>query len=255
MEAKSINEIVEMAESLFNFIKSREVDHFEFFGLAKTATQKEIEDIYYNFRLEFSEENANLIQDPALKEKFNFLRARGQRAYEVISDYKLRAEYEKNGFRDEPVDEKKEEDPHELAKSYYKKAKTLYQQQKYEIGASILKKSVEMDPKADYYLLLGLCQTNIQMQRREAEQNLLKAAELEDWNAEPYAGLGMLFYQEGLMKRAEGYFRKALEIESDHQLAKRKLHEISGTTAKDFIGDAQKKLKKVLPSLFGRKKK
>lgn len=255
MDEKKINEIVVMVENLYNFLNSKEVDHFDFFGLSKTATQKEIEDIYYNFRLEFSEENAEMITDPELKKKFDFLRERGKRAYEVISDYKLRAEYEKNGFRDKPVDEEKEEDPHEIAKNYYKKAKTLYQQQKYEIAASILKRSVDLDEKADYFLLLGLCQTNIMMQRREAEQNLLKAAELESWNAEPYAGLGMLFLQERLTKRAESYFRKALEIEPDHQLAKKKLHELTGSTAKDFLGDAQKTLKKVFPSVFGKKKK
>lgn len=255
MEAKDINEIVSMAENLYNFIKSREVNHFEFFGLTKTSTQKEIEDIYYNFRLEFSEDNANLITDPVLKEKFDFLRERGKKAYEVISDFKKRAEYEKNGFHDKQIDDDKEDDPHEVAKNYYKKAKTLYQQQRYDIAASILGKAASMDPRADIYLLLGLCQTNIPMQRREAEQNLLKAAELESWNAEPYAGLGMLFYQEKLIKRAESYFRKALEIEPDHMLAKKKLHEITGSTAKDFIGDAQKTLKKVFPSFFGKKKK
>ena len=42
MEAKSINEIVEMAESLFNFIKSREVDHFEFLVLQKPPHKKRL---------------------------------------------------------------------------------------------------------------------------------------------------------------------------------------------------------------------
>jgi tetratricopeptide (TPR) repeat protein len=255
MEEKNINEVTAMVENLFNLIKDRDINHFDFFGLGKTSTQKEIEDIYYNFRLEFSEENANLITDPAIKEKFDFLRERGKKAYEVISDYKKRAEYEKNGFRDTPEEKPVEEDPHEIAKNYYKKAKTLYQQQKYDIAASILSKAVALDPKADIFLLLGLCQTNIPMQRRDAEQNLLKAAELEDWNAEPYAGLGMLFLQERLVKRAESYFRKALEIEPDHQLAKKKLHEVAGRPAKDLLGDAQKTLKKVFPSFFGKKKK
>jgi len=52
--------------------------------------------------------------------------------------------------------------------------------------------------------------------------------ELEPWNAEPYVALGLLFLNEKLEKRAEGFFRKALSIDPDHAMARKKIEEISG---------------------------
>ena len=68
------------------------------------------------------------------------------------------------------------------------------------------------------------------------------------------AALGLLFYHERLIKRAEGYFRKALEIDSSHVLAKNKLEELVGPDKRDIMGEVQDKLSKVLPTFFKKKK-
>ncbi|HLP45079.1 MAG TPA: tetratricopeptide repeat protein, partial [Candidatus Kapabacteria bacterium] len=65
--------------------------------------------------------------------------------------------------------------------------------------------------------------------------------------------LGMLFYSERLFKRAESFFRKALELEPNHHQARIKLEAIVGPEKK-FLDVAQEKLGKVLPSIFGKKK-
>jgi len=80
--------------------------------------------------------------------------------------------------------------------------------------------------------------------RRVAEKNLQKAADLEPWNVEAYAALGLLFIAESQYKRAEGFFRKALSINPDHALSRKKLNEIPGT------GEKKKKF-----SIFGKSKK
>jgi tetratricopeptide (TPR) repeat protein len=102
-----------------------------------------------------------------------------------------------------------------------------------------------------------LCQSELPSMKRQAEQNLSKAAAMEPWNAEHVAALGMLFYSERLFKRAEGFFRKALELEPTHDLARKKLAEITGPE-KNFVDlikeKGEKLLKKVLPSFFDRKK-
>jgi len=87
-----------------------------------------------------------------------------------------------------------------------------------------------------------------------AETSLRKATEMESWNAEPYAEMGMLFYSERLYKRAEGYFRRALEIEPNHAVAKKKLEEIVGPEVKP-MEKVQNTLGKIFPSFFGKKKK
>lgn len=157
-----------------------------------------------------------------------------------------------------PAGEKKDESA-DRAKTLYRKAKTLYAQKQYEVAIQPLEEAIRIDPgKSDLYLLLGLCQSEVPSLKRKAEQNLLKAAGMESWNAEPVAALGMLFYSEKLYSRAEAYFRKALALEPRHALAKNKLAELSGpekTSFSDFLNSVLGRLKSLLPSVFGRKKK
>ena len=86
-----------------------------------------------------------------------------------------------------------------------------------------------MDPsKSSYFLMLGLSQAVIPEQRRSAERNLQQAITLDPWNAEPYVALGILFQSENLNKRAEGFFRKALTIDPEHPVAKKRLADLGG---------------------------
>ncbi len=254
MDKNEIQRIISSVNTFYFEIKDRKLNHFEFLGISKTATQKEIEENFKSFLREFPPGSENVIADPDVKDRLTFILNRGKKAYDIISNYEKRAEYEKNGFK-EKSDIPEEEDPIEKARNLYKKGKALYQRQQLPLAIALLEQSVAIDPKSDSYLLLGMIQTGFPELRRKAEQNLLKATEMESWNAEPYAALGMLFFQERLVKRAEGYFRKALELDSSHALAKKKLEELVGPEKRDIMGDVQDKLKKVLPTFFGKKKK
>jgi tetratricopeptide (TPR) repeat protein len=77
--------------------------------------------------------------------------------------------------------------------------------------------------KAAYYLLLGQSQVNIPSLRRMAEKNLQRAIELDSWNADAYYSLGVLFINENMKRRAEGFLRKAVSINPDHDQARKKL--------------------------------
>ena len=163
-----------------------------------------------------------------------------------------------NESKNFPEPEKKEESS-DKAKTLFRKAKTLYAQKQYPIAIQALEEAIRIDSvRADLYLLLGLCQSEVPSLKRKAEQNLLKAAGMESWNAEPVVALGMLFYSEKLNSRAEVYFRKALALEPGHALAKSKLAELSGpekTSFSEFLTSALGRLKNLLPSVFGRGKK
>lgn len=232
---------------------NKDINHFELLGLAKTATHKETEAAYKKYSEEFSSERIAMLKDPEVKEKGEFLINRGKQAYEILIDFNKRAEYEKKGFRDiSPEDV--EEDVDEKARIIYKKAKTLKSMKYYDEAVRAMKEAIKLDPgKSDYYLLLGLCQSKIPEYKKEAGENLQKVVEIEPWNAEPLVALGMLFHSERLYKRAEVYYRKALELEPNHALAKTKLVEIVGPERKPLEA-VQKALGKYLPSLFGKKK-
>lgn len=250
-------------ESTINFfydsVKKKNINYFQLLGIPTTATQRDIESAYQKYAAEFTEQKLGAVTNPEVLQKAEFLVQLGQRAYQVLTDFEKRGEYEKRGFREDDPNAEKEEDPEEIAREIYKKAKTLHGQKKYRLAAKGLKEAVHKDPKkAEYFLLLGLCQSQLPDMKREAEHNLNKASEMEAWNVEPIVALGMLFQSERLNKRAEGFYRKALEIQNDHAVARRKLAEVAAPEKKAFdkVGDQlQKGLGKYLPTLFGKKKK
>jgi tetratricopeptide (TPR) repeat protein len=252
-------EIEQTISFFYDSVKTKNLNHFQVLGIPTNATHRDIESAYKKYAAEFSEQKLSAITNPEVLQKAEYLVQLGKRAYDVLIDYKKRGEYEKKGYREVDPDAEKEDDPEETAKAIYKKAKSLHVMKNYRLAVKGLKEAVILDPKkSEYFLLLGLCQSQLPDLKRDAEINLQKASEMEAWNAEPIVALGMLFQSERLNKRAEGYYRKALEIQNDHQVARKKLAEVAAPDRKplDKVGDSlQKGLGKYLPSLFGKKKK
>lgn len=239
----------------YDKVKNKGMNYYELLGIPTNATHRDIERAYNQFSQEFSQAKVNALTEPEIKKKAQHLVSLGKRAYELLIDFDKRGQYEKQGFRDVDPATLKEEDPIEKAREIHRKAKTLYAQQNYSNALKAMEEAVRNDPnRPDYYLLLGMCQSQFPALRRQAEENLNKASQLESWNAEPHAALGMLFYSERLYKRAEGYFRRALELDSTHALAKKKLEEIVGPEVK-LMEKVQQVMAKVMPSFFGKKRK
>lgn len=249
-------------ESSINFfydsVKRKNPNYFELLGIPTNATQRDIENAYFNYASEFNVDKLAKVTHPEAKKKAEYLIHMGKRAYEVLTDFEKRADYEKKGFREVDPDAIKEEEPEEKAKIIYKKAKAFWVQKNYPLVVKAMKEVILLDAKkADYFLLLGNAQAQIPEMKRQAEINLQKASELEAWNVEPIVSLGMLFYSERLYKRAETYFRKAVEIQNDHPIARKKLEELAGpeaTSLQKAAESVQKGLGKVFPSFFGKKK-
>lgn len=90
---------------------------------------------------------------------------------------------------------------------------------------------------------------NINQLKRLAEKNLQKVMEMEHWNVEAVVALGILFLSENQVHRAEGFFRKALSMNPENALARKKLEEI-----KKLLNPENDKKKSGF-SLFGKSKK
>lgn len=219
-------------------------NYYQFLSLPVTATQQEIERA-----LEQKGKMLTLVggRDPVLAQQMSNLL---DRIKAVLLDYPERAKYDGRGFREFSPDDVAEPEPEEKAKGIYLKAKSLYAQKRFRDCFLAMTQALKMDgSKPGYFLLMGLAQSNLVEYRRDAEINLSKAAEMEDWNAEPLVALGLLFYREKLMKRAESYFKRALELEPNHSVARKYYDELAGPTAglSDKVVGA---LSKVMPTFF-----
>ncbi len=238
----------------YDKVKNKGINYYELLGIPANATHRDIESAYKQFSEEFSPGKVAAATNPELKKKAQFLVDKGKRAFEVLTDFNKRGVYERTGFRDVDPATLVEEDPIEKARELHRKAKNFYNQKNYSTAMKAMEEAIKNDEsRADYYLLLGLCQSQFPSLKRKAEENLQKASSMETWNAEPHVGLGMLFYSERLVKRAETHFRRALELEPNHATAKKKLEEIVGPEVKT-MEKIQKALGKVFPSFFGKKK-
>jgi len=95
-----------------------------------------------------------------------------------------------------------------------------------------------------------MCESKIKTYIQKAEQDFLKAIQLEPWNPEGYVGLAMLYKAEGLQTKAIKQLEKALEAEPDHISARETLEELTGGKKKpakstifgiDLFGSKKKK--------------
>ncbi|HEU5180725.1 MAG TPA: DUF4388 domain-containing protein [Candidatus Polarisedimenticolia bacterium] len=84
------------------------------------------------------------------------------------------------------------------------------------------------DADARYHSLLGqalLRNPDYRWQKR-AEQSLLKAAEIDPWNAEHFVHLGTFYRSHNLLRKAKKSFEKAVEVAPSHSEALKALSEM-----------------------------
>lgn len=236
--------LIDEARTALLAVQSGKKNYYQYLVLPVTATQQEIE-----AALARKQEMLNSIksQDNGLAQQ---MAAMLGRIKAVLLDYQERAKYDGRGFREFSPDDVAEPEPDVQAKEIYQKAKSLYAQKRYRDCYLAMTQVLKLDAtKPGYFLLLGLTQSNMVEFRRDAEINLTKAAEMERWNAEPLVALGILFYREKLLKRAEGYFKRALELEPNHSVARKYYDELVGPV--DGLADkVVGALSKVMPTFF-----
>lgn len=244
---KELDKNVEEIFGLYEKIRTDKLDYYELLGVKKDAPPNEIKDAYFNLAKKYHPDRIGGVPDPEVKDKANFVFAEMNKAFSVLEDEDKKREYDGKGYRDELSDENVGDNLKERARMLYRKGKVLYTQKKYWEAVSALDESVALDDsKPAYFLLLGMSQLNIPSMARMAEKNLQKTLELEPWNVEAFVALGMLFMSVEQVNRAEGFFRKAISMNPDHVLAKKKLQEIHNSRT-----DTKKKGF----SLFGKSKK
>jgi len=220
---KELNKNIEELINLFNVLKKSKVTYYELFKIKNNAPFNDIKKVYFEFAKKFHPDRVAEAPDPDIKNKANYVFGTINKAYETLSNIDKRKEYDMQLING--VDENGDtENLIEKAKILYRKAITLNKQAKFWEATNFLEEAVRLDnTKASYFLLLATCQMNIVSLRRAAQKNFEKALELDPWNADSMIRMGMLFEMEQLPQRAEGFFRKALSINPDNPVARKKL--------------------------------
>jgi len=125
---------------------------------------------------------------------------------------------------------------HEKAWELLLQSKELYEKHEYAKAVPLLKRAIKLNPgQGDFYHLLGVCQSEEEVWKNEAEINLKKAVELKSWSADPVYALGVLYRGQGKMKLAERCFQRVKEIAYEHTGASRQLVDLRRRRSGDKV--------------------
>ena len=138
----------------------------------------------------------------------------------------------------------------QLAELYYQQGRARFERKEYHAAVHLLREALKLDPsRAAYHYHLGIALIRNPRTRREAERHLSKAAELEPYNAQIRVKLGLLYKEAGLSKRAENFFREALQMDPDNRVAQREISSegakskaAGGSTWKSDVGTFAKRI-------------
>ncbi|MCR4409395.1 MAG: DnaJ domain-containing protein [Candidatus Saccharicenans sp.] len=220
LELDELEARIEELKEIKSQLKTR--NYYELLGVSRVANEEEIKKAYFNLARKYHPDRFNtaLTDLSLVNEVFNAITT----AYRTLSEPDKRKQY------DQQLVAPAQETADDLAKKAeikYRQGKTLYNQGMYEEAIIFLEEAIRLKrAKADYFLLLAMAESKLPAYKKKAEEDFLRAIEMEPWNAEGYVGLGLLYLGEGLKVRARKQLQKALEIDPDHRQARSALEEL-----------------------------
>jgi len=221
---------------------------YQILGIPKTATEEDVKKAYFQMARRFHPDRFERQIAADFKSQIDAVFDGITNAYRVLSNKESRRVYDAKsgpGSTQEDV-----QDSFRKADIKFRQGKTLHGQGRYDEAIAYLEEAVRVRrDKGDYFLLLAMCESKMPPYVQKAEQDFLKAIQLEPWNPEGYVGLGLLYKAEGLHTKAIKQLEKALEAEPDHASAREALDELTGGKKKgpksifniNFFGSKKKK--------------
>ncbi len=201
------------------------MDYYTLLEVDKKSSDEEIRKSYFMLAKKYHPDRAAASHLRDLKKLMEEIFAQINKAYEVLRNPERRSAYDDRGARAEFEEREgiSKETDEQIADRNFRMAKTLYEQHKFAEAIQLLKAATRLNPiKGNYFFLLANAQVK-NNNRREAEETYLKAIELDRFNSDIYASLGLLYKTYNMQKRAEGMFLKALQLNDNHPVALREI--------------------------------
>jgi len=112
----------------------------------------------------------------------------------------------------------------QVAEHYFNQGRARYERKEYHAAVHLLREAVKLDAsKSVYHYHLGIALLRNPRTRREADEHLQRAADLEPYNSQIRIKLGNVYKEVGLPKKAEAFFRSALQMDPDNRAARKEL--------------------------------
>jgi len=159
-----------------------EASFYELLAIGPGASVQEIHDGYERLARLVHPVHAGELGLTGKEGVLRLLFERATEAYLTLShpDRRKRYDREQGGrlWSGETAGEARNEEGQQVAKRYFRKAQVLAASEEYHLGIELLVQAVRMDPRGEYYALLGQLQAKNPLWLRHAAENLDRAIEL-----------------------------------------------------------------------------
>jgi tetratricopeptide (TPR) repeat protein len=213
-EIKPDSAFMEKVENLYKSLES--TNYYDILGIEKWATQDKLKKAYYNVAKEFHPDIHFYIPSDTLKNKLNTIFFHVTEAYKILSDPKMRREYD-NSLSIKPA--KTESNNIEIARTRFREGKEAFRKRSYTEAAKLFGQAAYLDGSVpDYHFNMGLALEKAK-RLREAEKAFQQALKIAPYNANYLAELGHIYLQLDLKLRAKTTFEKAIKLDPSNERA------------------------------------
>jgi curved DNA-binding protein CbpA len=212
---------IEKVEDLYKRIEI--TDYYGIFGIEKWATMDKIKKAYYKVAKEFHPDKHFYLPSETLKNKLNMIFSQITDAYKILSDPKMRREYDQNlSIRPAKI----ASNNLETARARFKEGKDAFKKGAYTEAAELFGQAAYLDSSVPaYHFYHGLSLTK-NKKLGEAEKAISKALKIEPFNADYMAEVGHIYLQLGFNLRAKNTFEKAIKLDPANERAAEGLQKI-----------------------------
>lgn len=219
-EQNLIVEIEELHSKLY------ELSAHELLGLSADCSPQEAKKRYYQLAKKYHPDRYANIKKEGFKEKLTDIFDALTKAYKSIKDGKEEVVEAKPA----PQEQKPQEVPPEVqALRQFKRGLKELKGGNFWLAAEAFRWATRLDPKEPkYWSHLSKALINIPKRLKQAEEALLEAIKLDQFNSEYYSDLGNIYLKAGLKKRARRQFEKALNLDNTNQDAIEGLKALDG---------------------------
>jgi hypothetical protein len=204
-------------EMLQRFDQMRDQDLYQVLGVVSSAQTDEIRRAYYGLAKRYHPDK--FIREE-VKQKAEKVFSHITEAYATLSTAETRAKYDEDRASRRPKGPDKAMDGHEMARLNFKHGRDQFAKGRIGEAIPFFQNACDQDPaKAEYFYWLAKSQARNPRWKKDAEENFLKAIQIDPSNGECYAELGALYARGGVQSKARDMFTKALQWDPGNAVA------------------------------------
>lgn len=193
----------------------------ELLEINENTDEETIKRNYFRLAKEFHPDRHFDSSDPGLKDKLPAIFEAITQAYTLLRDDVTKREYFKSGGVP-----KEEVPPTQNAETLFRRGVEEFKRGNFLGAAEAFQWATKLNENnARYWSYLSLTYLKMEKKLKDAEEALVYAIRIEPDNPDHYANLGHVFLKEGMKKRAQSAFEKALKINPENTKAKKGLQQ------------------------------